>query len=78
MTEGVIFIGAVIIAVTQAIKLLVPDRVNGIVTVLVAVAVGVLVALLDKDMGIVDITVAQGVLIALAAVGTHTTVRQIG
>ncbi len=77
MIEPAIFIGAAIIAVTQFLKFLEP-KVSGAVTIIVAVLVGVLVGLVDKHVGIVDMTVAQDVLIALAAVGVHTTARQIG
>lgn len=77
MVDGVVFIGAVIIAVTQAVKFLVPT-INGALTIAVAVVVGVVVALLDAEIGVVDLTVAQGILTALASVGVHTTARQIG
>lgn len=77
MVDSVVFIGAIIIAVTQAVKFVWP-QVNGAVTIIIAILVGVVVALLDSHIGIADITVAQGVMIALAAVGVHTTVRQIG
>jgi hypothetical protein len=72
MIDSAVFIGAIIIAVTQAVKYLVPG-VSQLITMLVAVLVGVAVALLDVHIGVVDITVAQGVLVALAAVGVHTT-----
>lgn len=76
MIDSAIFIGAAIIAVTQAVKLVAP-KVNGVITIIVAVVIGVLVGLLDKQIGVVDITVAQGIMIALAAVGVHTTVSSI-
>lgn len=77
MVDSVVFIGAGIIAVTQAVKYLLP-QVHDVLTIAVAVAVGVLVALLDTEIGVVDITVAEGVMTALAAVGVHQTARQIG
>lgn len=77
MIDSALFIGAVIIAITQAVKFVVP-KVSGAVTIGVAVLVGILVSLLDTNIGVVDISVAQGVMIALAAVGVHTTARQIG
>ena len=77
MVESAVFIGAGIIAVTQFVKFLVP-KVHGAVTIAVAVAVGVLVALLDTSIGVADVTAAQGVLIALSAVGVHTTAKQVG
>ena len=76
MVEGSIFIGAAIIAVTQAIKELAP-KVNGAVTVIVAVALGIVVALIDKEIGIVDMTVAQGILTALSAAGVVTVAKNV-
>lgn len=78
MVDSVVFIGAIIIAITEAIKFIWPKVVGGAITIIVAVAVGIIVALLDTHIGVQDITVAQGVLIALAAVGVHTTASKIG
>lgn len=78
MVDSGIFLGAVIIAVTQAIKLAFPEKVHGVVTVGVAVALGVLLALVDTEIGVADISVAQGVLLALASVGVHTTASRVG
>lgn len=72
MLDSSILIGAIIIAITQAIKFLSP-KVTGIVTMVIAVVVGAVIALLDTNIGLVNITVAQGILIALASVGVHTT-----
>lgn len=77
MVESAVFIGAVIIALTQVVKYIVP-QVNGAVTIGVAVLVGVFVALLDQVIGVTDITVAQGIMIALGAVGTVTTAQSFG
>jgi hypothetical protein len=83
MIQGTIFIGAIIIAVTQFFKLVSASSekmvtISGWLTIPVAVVTGVLVALLDTHIGVVDISVAQGIIIALGAVGVHTTVGQIG
>lgn len=83
MIEGTIFIGAIIIAVTQFFKLVSASStklvtISGWLTIPVAILTGILVALLDTHIGVVDITVAQGIIIALGAVGVHTTVSQIG
>lgn len=77
MVDSVVLIGAVIIAITQAVKFVAP-KVSGAITIIVAVLVGILVALLDTHIGVADITVAQGIIIALASVGVHTTAKQIG
>lgn len=75
MVEASIFIGAVIIAITQVIKYLSP-AVKGLVTIGVAVVVGVVVALIDTQVGIKDVSIAQGILTALAAIGVHSTVNK--
>ena len=71
MIDSAIFIGAIIIAITQAIKYVAP-KVNGVITMIVAMVVGALVALLAPHIGLTDITVAQGILTGLASVGAHT------
>lgn len=77
MIDSTLFIGAIIIAVTQAIKAVWPV-VSGAVTIIVACLVGVAVALLDTHIGVANITVAQGILTALAAVGVHTVAGKVG
>lgn len=81
MVEGVIFLGAVIIAATQFVKYVADafnKEINGAVTIAVAVVLGIVVALVDKEIGVVDLSVAQGIMLALAAVGVHSTAREIG
>lgn len=78
MVEGAIFIGAVIIGITQFIKLVRDKNYGGALTIVAAVVVGVLVALTDTHIGVVDITVAQGVMIALGASGTVTVAEKVG
>lgn len=70
--DGIVFIGAVIIALTQVVKYIVPN-INGAVTIGVAVLAGIVVALIDQLIGVSDLSVAQGVMAGLAAVGTVTT-----
>lgn len=74
--EAVVFIGAIIAGVTQAVKLLSP-KVQGIVTVVVAVLAGIVVAVIDTQIGVMDITIAEGVFIALGTVGVVTTVDRV-
>lgn len=76
MIDSVLFIGTIIIAITQAIKFLAP-RVNGAVTILVTALVGLFVALLDTQIGVVDITVAQGILIGLSSAGVVTVASKV-
>ena len=76
MTDGTLFIGAVIAGVTQFIKLVAP-KVSGALTIAVAVGVGVLIALLDTEIGVVDLSVAEGVLTALGAVGVVAVAEKV-
>lgn len=76
MTDSVLFIGTIIIALTEVIKYFVP-RVSGPVTILVAALVGLVVALVDTNIGIQDITVAQGILTGLSAAGVVATASKV-
>lgn len=75
--EGVVFIGAVVVAIVDAIKSQVPN-VQGALTVLVAGLVGGLLALVDVHVGMEDLTVAAGVLAGLAAAGAVGVAKRIG
>lgn len=72
-----IFIGAMIVAIVQAIKEVFP-QVSGAITTIVAIIVGALVAVLAPHIGIMTISVAQGILDALTGVGVHTIVSSVG
>lgn len=75
--DAIVFIGLVIVAITQIIKMFVP-AVNGGVTVIVALVIGVLVALVDQFIGVVDITIAQGIVAALSAIGLSSLAGKAG
>lgn len=77
MVEGSVIIVAVVIAVTQLVKILVPKVVDAWI-IAVAILVGIVIALIDTHIGVVDITVAQGVIIGLGAVGVHTVATKVG
>lgn len=76
MVEGTIFIGAAIIAVTEAIKDVAP-KVHGWVSVAVAALIGLLVAAFDAELGIASLTLAEGILAGLAAAGTVTVAKKV-
>ena len=77
MVDAAVLIPLLIIAVTQMVKMALP-QVTGFVTILVALVVGVLVAVLDVPLGIADITVAQGLVLALGAVGITAVAAKAG
>lgn len=70
--EALMFISVVIIALTQMVKMALPERVYGFITILIAFVIGVLVALFDTYIGIADISIAMGVVAALGAIGITT------
>jgi hypothetical protein len=77
VVDAAILIPLLIIAVTQMVKMALP-QVTGFVTILIALVVGVLVAVLDVPLGIADITVAQGLYLALGAVGITAIAAKAG
>lgn len=77
MVEATIFIPLIIIAVTQMIKMALP-QINGFVTVLVALCVGVIVALIDTSIGVTDVSIAEGIVAALGAVGISALASKAG
>jgi len=76
MVDSVLFIGAIIAGITQAIKSLLP-QVKGWVTILIAILVGVVIGLADRQLGVTDISVAQGIMTALATVGVFAAADRI-
>lgn len=68
MVDSVLFIGTIIIAVTELIKYFVP-KVSGPVTIVISALLGFVVALIDTNIGVIDVTIAQGILTGLGASG---------
>ncbi|HYG84595.1 MAG TPA: hypothetical protein VD907_07015 [Verrucomicrobiae bacterium] len=75
--EAVIFIGLVVVAITQIIKMFVP-AVNGAVTIIVALIVGAVVGALDQVLGVTDVTIAEGIAGALNGIGLSTLAGKAG
>lgn len=76
MVEGTVFIGLMIVALTEVVKRLVP-QVTGLVTIGVSILVGIVVALVDTAIGVTDLTIAEGIMAGLAASGTVSVARAI-
>lgn len=77
MVDATIFIPLIIVAVTQMVKMALP-QVTGFVTILVAFGVGVVVALVDTSIGVTDVTIAGGLVAALGAVGITALASKAG
>ena len=68
MIEGIVFIGAVIVAAVELVKHFAP-KIKGGLTIVLAASIGLLVALVDTQIGVVDLTIAEGIMAGLAASG---------
>jgi len=77
MVEATIFIPLVIVAITQMVKMALP-QVTGFVTIIVAFIAGVFVALIDTSIGVVDVTIAQGLVLALGAISITAIAAKAG
>ena len=73
-----LFISVVIIALTQMVKLALPQHVHGWFTILVAFVVGIAAALFSEILGLEAITIADGIIGALGAIGITTTASKAG
>lgn len=72
-----VIIGAVIIAITQALKEIFPGKINGAATIGISVVVGIVIAAIDQYIGVSDISIAEGILTALAASGAVTVAQKV-
>lgn len=77
LVDATIFIPLVIIAVTQMIKMALP-QISGFVTILVAFGVGIVIALVDTAIGVRDVSIAEGLISALGAVGVTALASKAG
>ena len=77
MIEAAIFIPFLIVAITQVVKMALP-QVTGFVTILVALVAGLVVALIDTGIGVQDVSIAQGLMLAGSAVGISALASKAG
>lgn len=78
LVPAILFIGTVIVGVTQLAKLLRDKDYDGAVVILIAVVVGALVGVFDTQLGLTNVTVAQGIMAGFGAVGVVTTAQKVG
>jgi hypothetical protein len=76
--DPVLFLSVVIIAITQMVKMALPEQVHGWITIIIAFVVGVLVALFAPVIGVADTTIAQGIVAALGAIGITSAFSKAG
>lgn len=78
MIESTIFIGAVIVAVTEFVKALYDGNVRAAGLIVAAGVVGAAVGVLDVHIGVQDVSIAQGVLLGLSASGVYKVASKVG
>jgi hypothetical protein len=76
--ESALFLSVVVIALTQLVKMALPERVVGWITIIIALVVGVLASLLANWLGLLPTTPAQGIVAALGAIGISTAFSKAG
>lgn len=76
--EATIFLSVVILALTQLVKMALPEQVHGWITIIIAFVVGVVVALVAPAIGVAETTIAQGIVGALGAIGISTAFSKAG
>lgn len=67
--EVTLFLSVVIVALTQLVKMALPERVHGFITVIIAIVLGVVVSLVAEPLGVAQVTIAEGIVAALGAIG---------
>ena len=77
MIEATVFIGLVIIALTDLYRYIRDKNWQSAFTIGVAALIGLLVGLIDTQIGIANITVAQGILDGLSAAGIVTIAKRV-
>jgi hypothetical protein len=70
--EAVLFLSVVIIALTQMVKMALPQQVVGWVTIIIALVMGVVASLFANWLGLLPVSPAEGIVAALGAIGITT------
>lgn len=76
--EAVFFLSVVILAITQLVKMALPEQVHGWITIIIAFVVGILVALFAPVIGVAETSIAEGIVGALGAIGISTAFAKAG
>lgn len=76
--ESVLFLSVVILALTQLVKMALPEQVHGWITIIIAFVMGVLVALFAPALGLIETTIAEGIVAALGAIGISSAFGKAG
>ncbi len=78
MIEGSVFIGAVVVGITEFIKRIADRDWRGATLIVLAALVGLFVSVFAVYLGVAALSIAKGIMIGLAAAGVYQVARQIG
>ena len=76
--EAVLFLSVVVIALTQLVKMALPQQVQGWITIIIALVIGVLASIFANWLGLLPTTPAEGIIAALGAIGITTAFGKAG
>ena len=76
--DAVFFLSVVILAITQLVKMTLPEQIHGWITIIIAFVVGVIVAILAPIIGVAEMSIADGIVGALGAVGISVAASKAG
>lgn len=76
--EAILFLSVVIVALTQLVKMALPQQVVGWVTIIIALVVGVLASICANWLGLLPTSPAEGIVAALGAIGITTAFGKAG
>ena len=76
--DAILFLSVVIIAITQLVKMALPEQVHGWITIIIAFVVGILVSLLATWIGVAETSIAEGIVGALGAIGITSAFGKAG
>ena len=76
--EAILFLSVVIVALTQLVKMALPEQVHGWLTIIVALVMGVVASLCASWLGLAPTTPAEGIVAALGAIGITSAFGKAG
>lgn len=76
--EATLFLSVVIIALTQLVKMALPEAVHGWITIIIALVMGIVASLVASWLGLLPVSPAQGIVAALGAIGITSAFGKAG
>lgn len=74
---ALMFLPVVIIALTQIVKEVFPDRIHGVATIVIAFVMAILTSIFSELLGLPPISMAESIVGALGAIGITTALSKV-